>query len=70
MAVQLARQRILQEQGEVAYVTALLQLVDGLPIDEGEKAALKIGIARKGLPARIPGQLRRRIERLVEEHGA
>lgn len=49
--------RFAYELNQLEYATALLALVDGLPIDEGRRVLLKWDIIDEFIPDRIPTSL-------------
>jgi hypothetical protein len=56
---QVRARRISSRQAAIAYVTALFTLVDGVPLDDAERAVLKSRLARDLLPGVLPEAIRK-----------
>lgn len=61
----LGANRTARAAAAVQYAAALLSLVDGLPFDPGERAALKLQIAKETLQKSLPVDLERKIRELT-----
>ncbi len=61
---QVRGRRISREQSQIAYVAALLKLVDDLPMARGRQIVLKVKVARTLLPGGLPSFFREEIDAL------
>lgn len=56
---QIKSRRINEEQRRISYAVALLSLIDGLPIDSGEKLVMKTQVLNQELRGRLSVDIER-----------
>lgn len=63
--IQVRNSELARTQKQMAYVSALLGFVDGLPIDGGQKFVLKGRIVKNYLPQGLPAEVKKEIDHIL-----